>query len=456
MSVTQSKARSEKHMSLSPQTSRIRARVAQMSKDGRKHWDLFRYLLDPFVLFDATCLVIRNGGAPGLDGQTIESIKGKEWDFATSLSSDLRASAYRPGAVRRAFIPKGDGDKRPLGIPDLKDRVIQRALVLLMECIYEQRFHDFSYGFRPKRKAVDCVALVAKTTYTHRHVLEADITKFFDQVSHKKLMKLLEKEIVDPRILRLVAQFLSSGFQEPGKPWQPSIEGTPQGGPLSPCLANIYLHYLLDERFNAVYARNKRVQLFRYADDFVIVAVTVNELKTARRLLNGWMSDAGLALKPEKTREIDMSNHKRSYDSKFDFLGFKIHLRSYKDNPTRFWVARQPSEKSRRNLRLALRERMQAHLHPRAVAERTLATWRGWCNYFRYSNANRVFYRECDSIRKLAWRYLRRKFRRTSCPVPWSRLKTLHDELMMKIRPIQVIPEHLSGDRQQSFAFGRA
>ena len=443
-------------MSLSPQTSRTRARVAQMSKDGRKHWDLFRYLMDPFILFDATRSAIKNGGAPGLDGQTIGSIRGKEWEFAKELSSELRSGTYRPGAVRRAFIPKGDGEKRPLGIPDLKDRVIQRAMVLLMECIYEQRFHDFSYGFRPKRKAVDCVALVAKTVYTHRYVLEADIAKFFDRVSHKKLLKLLEKEIVDPRILRLVARFLKSGFQEVGKPWQPSQEGTPQGGPLSPLLANIYLHYLLDEKFAEVYASDKRTRLFRYADDFVIVCTSKSELKTARRLLNGWMHEAELELKTEKTREVDMSNHNRSHDSKFDFLGFKIHLRSYKDNPQRFWVARQPSEKSRRNLRLALRERMQAHLHPRIVAERMLATWRGWCNYFRYSNANRVFYRECNSVGELAWRYLRRKFRRTRCPVRWSRLKILHGELMKRIRPIQVIPEHLSGDRQQSFAFGRA
>lgn len=443
-------------MSLSPQTLRIRTRVAQWTKGGRKHWDLYRHLSDPHLLFDAVKLVIANGGAAGIDGQSVKEIKGREWEIALELSQGIRSGNYRPVAVRRVYIPKSNGEERPLGIPTIRDRIVQRALCLLFEMIYEQKFHEFSYGFRPRRRAVDCVADVAKTVYTHRYVLEADIAKFFDQVSHNLLLKKIGLEIVDPRVTRLVSRFLKAGVTEVGKPWEPSREGTPQGGPLSPMLANIYLHYFLDEKFAEVYGLSARVKLYRFADDFVIVAVNQAELKTARSLLNAWMADAKLNLKKEKTREVNMSNYARSYASKFDFLGFKIHLRSYPDNPKRFWIARQPSEKARKQLGQALRERAPAHLHPLLVKQRLEATWRGWSNYFRYSNGNRVFYREVDSVKRVVWWYLRRKFRRSGKPVEWSRLTILAGELMAEIRPVRVINDSTREKRQTSFEFGRA
>ncbi len=443
-------------MSLSTQTLRIRARISQWSQKGRKHWDLGHHLFDPHLLHDALKLVMANKGCAGLDGQEVGDVRGKEWEFARELSADLRGGTYHPSAVRRAYIPKNEEEKRPLGIPTLRDRTVQRALCLLLEPIYEQKFHEFSFGFRPRRKAVDCVAQVAKAVDTHRFVLEADIAKFFDRVSHNLLLKLIEKEIVDKRILRLISRFLKAGVREPCKPWQPSVEGTPQGGPLSPMLANIYLHYLLDEKFVEVYGNSRSVKLFRYADDFVAVATTRQELKTFKHLLYTWMGEARLTLKEGKTREVDMTNRSRSHSSKFDFLGNKIHLRAYRDNPKRFWVARQPSEKSRKNLRLALRTRMQAQLSLQAVKKRLLQTWVGWCNYFRYGNSNRVIYRECDSVKRLVWRYLRRKFRRTRKPVPWNRLHKLADDLMMGIRPVGVINSTASGERQQSFRFGGA
>jgi RNA-directed DNA polymerase len=443
-------------MSLSPQTKRIRARVYEMTKGGRKHWDLHRYLLDPFLLFDATCLVLKNGGAPGLDGKTVESIKGKEWDYAKRLSERLREKRFTVGAVRRRHIAKKDGSLRPLGIPNMEDRVVQRALVLLLEMIYEQKFCDFSYGFRPNRRARDCVAMVAKTVYSHRHVLEADIASFFDKVNHNKLLSLMEQEIVDPRILKLISQILKSGFQEPGKPWQPSVEGTPQGGPLSPLLANIYLHHMLDERFKASFGNESTVKMFRYADDFVVVATTQSKLKTARQLLYVWMHEARLELKESKTREVNMCNDARSHQSKFDFLGFKIHLRAFDDNPQRFWVARQPSEKARKSLREKLKIKMQPQYSLAKVRVILEQTWRGWCEYFRYSNANRVFYRECNTLARLVMRYLKRKFRRQRRPVPWSRLQILAADLLCNLRPPRVITDHLRHEGQTSFNFGRA
>lgn len=442
-------------MSLSTQTLRIRTRISQWNQTGRKQWDLYRHLTNPHLLHDALKLVMANKGSAGLDGQEVDDVRGHEWEFCTDLSAELKGGAYRPSAVRRAYIPKSKGEKRPLGIPTLRDRTVQRAMCLLLEPIYEGKFHDFSYGFRPRRRAVDCVAQVAKAVDTHRFVLEADIAKFFDRVSHKLLLQLLEREIVDPRILRVISGFLKAGFAEPGKPWQACQEGTPQGGPLSPMLANVYLHYLLDEKFVEVYGHSKTVKMFRYADDFVMVAATHQELQALKRLLYSWMHDARLELKEEKTREVNMSNRSRSHRSKFDFLGFKIHLRAYRDNARRFWIARQPSEKSRQSLRTALRERMQAHLSVKQVRERMASTWRGWCNYFCHGNSNRIMYRERDSLNRLVWWYLKRKFRRTRRPVAWVRLQQLAAELMMGIRPVRV-RNSTTDERQPSFVFGGA
>lgn len=436
-------------MSLSPQTIRIRHRLREWTKSGRKHWDLYRHLYDPYIIYDALKLVVKNGGASGLDGETIKEVRGKEWDYVREIIARLRAGTYKPGAVRRVYIPKKDGTKRPLGIPNLIDRTLQRALVLVMEPVYEMKFHDFSYGFRPKRRAVDCAATVAKECYGLRYVLDADIEKFFDNVEHRKLMDLMRKEIVDPRILKLIHQCLKSGFQEPGKPWQRSTKGTPQGGPLSPLLANIYLHYFFDERFKEVFGNKTWIKLIRYADDFVILTSRPEERRTIGRLLITWLQEAGLNLKKEKTRWVDMTNKGRSHKSKFEFLGFKFHLRSYKDNATRFWIARQPSERSRRSLKEAIRDRMHVGLSLVEARKRVEETWRGWSEYFRYSNANRIFYREQKKIRQIINWWLARKFRRQRKAIPWRIILQWGRRLGQVVRPVSVIPNHLDEVRQQ-------
>ena len=257
--------------SLHPQTNRIRLQILNWQKSGRKHWDVYRHLLNTYVLHDALKLVIANKGSSGIDKQTIQSAIGREQVFVSELISELRSGAYQPSAVKRVCIPKKDGTSRPLGIPTLKDRVIQRALVLLMEPIYESLFLDFSFGFRPMRRARDCAWVVGKVAFTHRIVFDADIEKFFDNVNQNQLMHFLKKQIVDPRIHKMIWKFFKAGFIEPGKPWQASTKGTPQGGPLSPLLANIYLHYGLDVKFQEIYGNNSAVKLIRYADDFVIL-----------------------------------------------------------------------------------------------------------------------------------------------------------------------------------------
>jgi RNA-directed DNA polymerase len=431
-------------MSLSPQTIRIQRRLSEWTQRGRKHWDLYRWVFDPFVLSDAIKLVIRNGGTAGPDGMQVSELKGREWEIAMQLSRDIRSGAYQPGAVRRVYIPKADGRERPLGIPNVLDRVVQRALALLLEPIYEQVFLPCSYGFRPRCKSVQCIALVAQTVYDHRQVLDADIEDFFGQVVHRRLLGMLKEKIVDPRVLRLIHRILRSGFCEWGKPWQATAQGTPQGGPVSPMLANIYLHYALDVKLWPVLQQSRgRIHLYRFADDFVVVGRERGEMQFIRNLIAGWLAEAGLNLHPKKTRLVDMRNSRRGYDSHFDFLGYRIHLRAYRDNPKRFWIARQPSLKARKALHDNLRNRLVANASLTDASQICQQVWRGWANYFRYGNSNRILYKECHSVSRAFWRYLRRKYRRQRRPVPWRVLRVHLQRVKKQTRPPRCIPDLL-------------
>lgn len=401
--------------------------------------------MDPYLLAEALNLVIANDGASGVDGMTITSVKNKRWEFVKSLSQEMREKSFKPQPVRRVYIPKSDGRQRPLGIPTLKDRVIQRALVLLLEPIFELKFQDFSYGFRPNKSARDCAAEVANLAFNHRHIIDADIESFFDRVQHRKLIGMLKQEIVDPRILSLIWSFLKAGFLEPQKPWAPTPEGTPQGGPLSPLLANVYLHYSLDLKFKEW--NLKDAHLVRYADDFVILTKTKPSATFLLAMVRAALKDVGLSLKESKTRMVNMQNRYRSHDSHFNFLGFKFHLRAFEDNPKRFWVARQPSEKSRKNLTRNLREKLLPNLSLQQAKEKAKQIWIGWCEYFRYGNANRVFYRQVKTLKRQLARYLRRKYRNQRRPVPWRKLRKLLKSLTHGFRPIGVINDSL---RQRS------
>lgn len=273
--------------------------------------------------------------------------------------------------------------------------------MLILEPIYESIFLNFSFGFRPNRKARDCAWVVGKNAFTHRIVFDADIEKFFDQVDHRKLMNLIKHEIVDPRIHKIIWGFLRSGFYEIGKPWTASKKGTPQGGPLSPLLANIYLHYYLDLNFQKIFGANPRIKMFRYADDFVILSTIPEDARLIERYVRCWLHEGGLNLKEAKTKWVDMRNHKRTHGSKFNFLGFKFHLRCFKDNPKRYWVARQPSESSRKALRESMKARLHVGMSFKQAQQRMYETWIGWGEYFKYANANRVIHREMQMVRSL-------------------------------------------------------
>jgi group II intron reverse transcriptase/maturase len=439
----EAKARIKESESLSPQTIRIRHSLNQWSKSGRKHWDLYRHLYSPFVIYDALRLVLKNAGSGGLDGVQVQDIRDHEWMYVEKILEEIRSGRYKPSPVRRVFIPKQDGSRRPLGIPNIIDRVVQRALVLLLEPIYELKFYDFSHGFRPVKKAIDAAAIVANECYKLRQVLDADIEKFFDNVHHSKLVGMISQDIVDPRVLGLIKQFLKSGFQEVGKLWQASLRGTPQGGPLSPLLANIYLHYSLDEPFARVTKARQDVKMIRYADDFVVLCKHARQRPFVERLIRGWLQRVGLNLKSSKTKWVDMNNASRSYRSKFVFLGFKFHLRSFQDNPKRFWVARQPSEQARKRLHESLRQRLHVGLKLEEAKERLESVWYGWSEYFRYSNANRIFYRERRQVKMIYTRYMVRKFRRQKKAVPWSLIIRWRNAILRDLRTLTVRTDHM-------------
>jgi RNA-directed DNA polymerase len=219
-------------------------------------------------------------------------------------------------------------------------------------------------------------------------------------------------------------------------------------------LANIYLHFFLDSRFEEVRKDHPGVELIRFADDFVVMAETNAKLMTLSRCLYVWMKEAGLKLKEEKTRVVNMTNARRGRDSKFDFLGYKFHLRAYDDSPERFWIARQPSEKARKSLHEKLKAKLEPQLSKDQVKEVLKQVWQGWCNYFRYGNSNRIFYREAKTVRGMIFsHYLRRKYRRQRCPVPWRKLKEIGKELGAVIRPMSVIPDLLRQRRAQTSAW---
>jgi len=203
-------------------------------------------------------------------------------------------------------------------------------------------------------------------------------------------------------------------------------------------LANIYLHYVLDTKFASL--KSKTAELFRFADDFVIVTKSETELSLLRQMVDGWLKEAGLNLKESKTRLVDMRDASRSYESNFTFLGFHLHLRSFDDNPKRFWIARQPSQRARREFHAKLKEKLKPHLKMEEAQVILESTWRGWSNYFKYGNSNHIFYKMKDEIRwNLTTHYLRGKYRCTRRPRRYSTLIRKANSLIRDLRPPKLI-----------------
>ncbi|MDN5939584.1 MAG: group II intron reverse transcriptase/maturase [Salinisphaera sp.] len=366
------------------------------------------------ILSHAYALVRAKGGAPGIDGRTFEAIEadeGKE-GFVQRLREQLASRSYRADAIRRVWIAKPDGGQRPLGIPTLRDRVAQMAVKLVIEPIFEADFCEHSYGFRPKRSAHDAVDAVADALLTgHAQVIDADLSKYFDTIPHAKLLASVAERISDGGVLWLIKQWLKAvvveedkrGTRHVGGGGKGNRHGTPQGGVLSPVLANLYLHLLdriwerhrLEERYQA--------RLVRYADDLVIGCA--RGVEAPMEVLRTVLGRLDLSLNEVKTRVVD------ARAERFEFLGFSFHIRRSRRSGKHYPHV-EPSKRSVQRIKdrtrqLTDRRRTPVPL-PQVIGELNRSL-RGWSNYFHHRNCSSVLSHVKRHVEERVRTHLRRR-----------------------------------------------
>ncbi len=333
---------------------------------GGKWYSLMDKLIRPATLEAAWQKVARNKGAAGVDGQSIERFAVQAERYLQELQAGLKGGSYQPCPVKRVEIPKGDGRTRPLGVPTVKDRIVQTALKMVIEPIFEVQFRPGSYGFRPGRSCKDALRevdrlLKAGVTW----VVDADLKSYFDTIPHDKLMTLVASAISDGVVLSLVESFLQQDIMKDMARWAPTT-GTPQGAVISPLLANLYLHAL------DLLMEQSGCRMVRYADDFVILCRTEDEALAALRQVEAWVAANGLTLHPDKTRVGDS----RQPGTGFEFLGYRFEAGRR--------LVRKKSLKALRDKVRGMTSRSRGDSLERIITDLN-PMLRGWFGYFQHA-----------------------------------------------------------------------
>jgi RNA-directed DNA polymerase len=361
-------------------------------------YSLWDKVLQSGNMDQAVLKVILNGGSAGVDGQTTGQFEQAWAREREHLQQELREGRYRPQPARRVWIPKlGSAELRPLGIPVVRDRVVQTALRAVLEPIFERDFAEQSYGFRPGRGSLQALGRVEKLLEEgNTWIVDADLKACFDTIPHQPLLSAIAQRVADGKVLELIERYLNAGVMAGAQDWQPTERGTPQGAVISPLLANIYLNpldHLMAQR---------GWEMVRYADDFVVCARTEADARAALTEISGWVQKAGLILHPQKTKIVNAAEK-----GGFDFLGY--HFEQYRDGGGKKW----PRAKSQ----LKLRERLRSQL-PRGrsgaipeIIHELNPILRGWYGYFKYSLSTAMV-RVDEWVRERIRHILRRRHKR--------------------------------------------